>query len=227
MIETEPVWWLRAIGTIAAAIFYGRFYVQWIASERAGRSVMPVAFWYMSSVGSLMLLGFGAATGSANGTLSHSFNIVVYTRNLIHIWREKGTLTPVRYRAVNVLVVCVALLAAAVLAYTWWNKYLDTQNESPEVAQKIWFWIAVGAVAQGLFASRFLVQWIASEAKKKSVIPVAFWYLSLAAGTLLCLAHLNQQEWIYAAGVASTVVIYLRNLWLIHRGTGDPAPPAG
>ncbi len=220
MSEIDPELALRIIGGVAAVIFYGRFYLQWIASERAGRSVMPVAFWYMSSVGSLMLLGYGAATGSANGTLSHSFNIVVYTRNLIHIWREQGTLTPARASAVKALVVVVALVATSVLAYTWWHKFLETQGFSQEEARKTWFWIAVGAAAQGMFACRFIVQWIASEAQQKSVIPVAFWYLSLAAGTLLFLAHLNQAEWVYAAGVASTVLIYARNLWLIYRGRG-------
>ena len=77
----------QAIGIAGGLIFYGRFYVQWIASERAGKSVMPIVFWYMSSVGSVLLMMFAFVSQSPVGALGQSFNLVVYSRNLIHIWR--------------------------------------------------------------------------------------------------------------------------------------------
>ena len=64
-------------GVAGGLIFYGRFYVQWIASERAGRSVMPVAFWYMSSAGSVMLVAYAFALQSPLGALGQTFNIVI------------------------------------------------------------------------------------------------------------------------------------------------------
>ena len=91
-VWTEILW--ESAGILGAVIFFGRFYLQWIVSEREKRSVVPLAFWYMSTVGSLLLLAYGVRRGSAVGVLSYSFNIVVYARNLIHIWRERGQLTP-------------------------------------------------------------------------------------------------------------------------------------
>ncbi|MBW1824442.1 MAG: lipid-A-disaccharide synthase N-terminal domain-containing protein, partial [Deltaproteobacteria bacterium] len=50
---------------------------------------------------------------------------------------------------------------------------------------EVWIWRGIGLVGQGLFFSRFLVQWIASERRKESVIPLYFWYLSLSGGIIL------------------------------------------
>jgi len=208
-----------AFGTAAAVIFYSRFYLQWLVSEMKKRSVVPVAFWYMSATGSFMLLLYGVLVQSPIGVLSHSFNMLIYMRNLVHIWREKGVLTWWRSWIAHGLVIAVGSFAVISLGVTWLREYDITRAASPEVARQTWFWIGVGVVGQGLFGCRFLIQWLATEAQKKSVIPVAFWYLSLAAATLLLASHLQRREWVFAAGVASTLLIYARNLWLIHRGT--------
>lgn len=201
---------LLAFGITAALIFYGRFYLQWIVSEIKKRSVMPVGFWYMSGVGSFMLLIFGAATHSPNGTFSHGFNSVIYARNLVLVWREKGVLTRRRqfliYGAAGVMV----SFAFCLVAYAWMMEIKHVQD------QKHWVWVGVGGVAQLMFAGRFLIQWAVSEVKKKSVVPVAFWHLSLWASVLLLSSHAHQQEWVYAGGLAATVPVYLRNLWLVH-----------
>jgi lipid-A-disaccharide synthase-like uncharacterized protein len=81
-------------------------------------------------------------------------------------------------------------------------------------------WNILGIVAQGLFASRFLVQWMVSEIEKKSIIPLAFWYFSLAGGVLLFAYAVHRQEPVFAAGQGMGLFIYLRNLWLIYREKG-------
>ena len=210
-----PVFW-SIIGAIAAIIFYGRFYVQWIVSEIRKKSVVPVAFWYMSSIGSLMLLVYGVVIASAIGTLGHSFNIVIYSRNLIHIWKEKGTLSRGRNIAVHAFVGCVILGALLAMLWTWWNVYEQTKTVEAAAAQKKVFWIIIGALGQAFFVLRFLVQWLTTELKKKSVVPVSFWYLSLVAASLQLASFSYQHEWIYAVGMASTLFIYFRNLWLIY-----------
>lgn len=206
-----------AFGALAGLIFYGRFYLQMIVSERRGESVVPVGFWYMSVVGSLMLLGFGAWQRSPIGVLSHSFNMVIYTRNLVHIWREGGKLTRRRERVVQGLAGLVVLTGMVILAVTWFREYEHVQEVPVDVARQTWLWLFVGVVGQGLFACRFIVQWLVTEAKKKSVIPVSFWWISIAASSLLMASHLNRGEWVFVLGIASTLFIYSRNLWLIHR----------
>jgi len=76
-------------------------------------------------------------------------------------------------------------------------------------------WIAIGFLGQGLFTSRFLIQWIYSEKKRKSVIPTAFWYFSLGGGVTLLAYAIHRQDPVFIAGQATGVVVYLRNLMLI------------
>ena len=213
-------------GIVAAMLFYGSFYVQWIASEIQKRSVVPVAFWYMRSAGSLLLLLFGFITQSPNGTLSHCFNSFIYMRNLVHIFRGKNRLSRAGYIALHAGVAVIITAGVGMTVWTWLSEIQDTRSAVNPHAARTWFWIAVGAVAQGLFATRFILQWLTSEARRESVIPTAFWYISLAATLLLMSAHLNQGEWVYGVGLCSTLVVYGRNIWLIHHGgrSGDEAP---
>ena len=78
-------------------------------------------------------------------------------------------------------------------------------------------WLAVGFVAQGVFAGRFIVQWIYSEKKKESVIPIAFWYMSLIGGAMLLTYALYRKDIVIILGQATGVVVYLRNLYFLHR----------
>ena len=79
------------------------------------------------------------------------------------------------------------------------------------------FWLVLGFVAQGLFATRFLVQWIASERQGRSVVPVAFWFISLAGGSLLLAYAIWRKDPVFIVGQATGAFIYIRNLVLIYR----------
>ncbi|RLE18065.1 MAG: hypothetical protein DRJ08_04020 [Acidobacteria bacterium] len=72
----------------------------------------------------------------------------------------------------------------------------------------------LGFVAQGIFASRFIVQWIASEKEKRSVIPMAFWYLSFAGGLLLTVYAVFRKDPVFILGQASGLIVYSRNIIL-------------
>jgi lipid-A-disaccharide synthase-like uncharacterized protein len=78
-------------------------------------------------------------------------------------------------------------------------------------------WLAIGFAGQALFAARFLVQWIASERAKRSVVPTAFWYFSLAGGLTLLLYALYKREPVFILGQACGAVVYARNLYLLKR----------
>lgn len=77
-------------------------------------------------------------------------------------------------------------------------------------------WIGIGLTGQLLFTSRFLVQWIASERRRESVIPVAFWWFSLAGGVTLLSYALWRRDPVFILGQAMGLVVYARNLALIH-----------
>lgn len=77
-------------------------------------------------------------------------------------------------------------------------------------------WVMVGLAGQLLFTMRFLVQWLASERQRRSVIPIAFWYFSLGGGIILFTYALWRKDPVFIIGQSTGLVIYLRNLWLIH-----------
>lgn len=76
-------------------------------------------------------------------------------------------------------------------------------------------WVFFGFFAQLMFTGRFLVQWIASERARRSVMPVAFWYFSLAGGVMLLTYAIYRRDPVFILGQSLGVFIYARNLWLI------------
>ena len=84
------------------------------------------------------------------------------------------------------------------------------------ITQPEWLVLAVGFGGQALFSARFLVQWVASERVKRSVIPEAFWYLSMAGGMTLLVYAIYREDPVFMVGQATGLAIYARNLWLIH-----------
>ena len=78
-------------------------------------------------------------------------------------------------------------------------------------------WLVIGFIGNGLFASRFIVQWITSEREGRSVIPVAFWYFSIGGGIITLAYATYIQSWPYMCAQGVGLIPYFRNLWLITR----------
>lgn len=80
-----------------------------------------------------------------------------------------------------------------------------------------WVWLIIGFTGQALFSARFFVQWLYSERHKRSVIPIAFWYFSLAGGATLFTYALHIGDPVFILGQSMGVLIYSRNLYFIHK----------
>ena len=78
-------------------------------------------------------------------------------------------------------------------------------------------WLILGFLGQALFSMRFFIQWIYSEKHKKSLIPKAFWYFSLAGGVTLFRYALLRQDPVFIAGQGLGLFVYIRNLMLIRK----------
>jgi lipid-A-disaccharide synthase-like uncharacterized protein len=87
------------------------------------------------------------------------------------------------------------------------------------------WWLAVGLVGQLLFTSRFLVQWIVSERRRQSVVPTAFWWLSLGGAALLLAYAIYRRDPVFILGQAFGFVVYTRNLVLIAKHHPAVLPP--
>ncbi|MBI3469355.1 MAG: lipid-A-disaccharide synthase N-terminal domain-containing protein [Planctomycetes bacterium] len=89
----------------------------------------------------------------------------------------------------------------------------------------VW-WAVFGFVAQGVFAARFLWQWIVSERSKQSMVPVGFWYLSLVGGLMLTVYAIFRDP-VLIPGQVAGLLVYVRNLVLIRRARSTNAGCTG
>lgn len=78
-------------------------------------------------------------------------------------------------------------------------------------------WLIIGFLGQAFFSGRFVVQWIASERKKRSVIPVVFWYFSILGGATLLIYAVHKKDPVFIFGQGTGLLIYARNLYFVLR----------
>lgn len=76
-------------------------------------------------------------------------------------------------------------------------------------------WLTVGLSAQAMFSMRFIIQWIASEKAKRSVVPETFWYFSFVGGFMLFLYAVHRMDPVFIIGQGTGLFIYSRNIYLI------------
>lgn len=90
-LTSETIW--ITIGFVGQALFFMRFFVQWLASEKAGKSVMPNAFWYFSIGGGVVLFAYALWRQDPVFILGQSTGLLIYLRNLYFIRRKPAEVT--------------------------------------------------------------------------------------------------------------------------------------
>jgi lipid-A-disaccharide synthase-like uncharacterized protein len=105
-----------------------------------------------------------------------------------------------------------ALVVEEEAGRAWWLHFLNISSVTGLL------WVSLGLAGQLIFTGRMLLQWLASERERRSVVPVSFWWLSLAGSSMLVAYFLWRRDAVGVLGQGSGWVIYLRNLWLIYRG---------
>lgn len=193
-----PTGWL-VFGFAAQALFTARLALQWAQSERAGKSVITPSFWWWSIGGSLLLGFYFALRGDPVAYLGQLFGTLIYVRNL---WLLEAS----RRWAVGAMALMLAGTAAA-----YFHLPLHEARDGGLPAG----WLAFGFAAQALFTARMLVQWLASERAKASVVPAAFWWLSLAGGFTLGVYFVRRGDPVGVVGQLFGCIVYARNLWLM------------
>ncbi|HZS34628.1 MAG TPA: lipid-A-disaccharide synthase N-terminal domain-containing protein [Methylomirabilota bacterium] len=84
-------------------------------------------------------------------------------------------------------------------------------------------WLGIGLLGQACFSARFLVQWIASERRRASVVPIYFWYFSIAGGVILLAYAIHRVDPVFILGQGFGLLVYFRNLYFIFRGRAAAA----
>lgn len=200
--------WYTLIGLFAQAAFAGRMLVQWIMSERAKKVVNPALFWWLSLVGSLAMSFYGFLREDFAIMLAQlvSFYIYIYNLKLKQELYRFGKLIALLIIVVPILLLCLQLKDFS----SFFDSFLDGHNVP-------YGWMVFGLVGQSLFSIRFVYQMVVSHRRQQSVLPDAFWYISLIAALMVQIYGVYRLDIVLIIGQVGGMVTYVRNIMLMHK----------
>ena len=204
--------WPDAVGWLGQGCFVLRMLVQWGASERAKKSVVPPAFWWISLAGTLFLLVYQLHRRDPVFLIGVLVNAALYVRNLVLLGQE-GRIAP-KGRS-PWLPLLLGVLAFGLLLAVGKSK-VDLSDPGP--------WLVLGFIFQAIWTSRFVVQWILSERAGRSHLPAAFFWLSIVGSVGLFAYAIHRVDWVMMAAFALNPIPYLRNLMLMRSEAADASP---
>lgn len=199
-------WLVFVIGFLAQGLFSSRILLQWIISEKHKKVLSPNLFWEISLFASCLLFVYGYLRDDFAIMLGQVMTFYIYVRN---IQLEKGWQKFPKW-----LRIFIYFFPVLILIYGYNNNVLDGinlfQNESIPLGLMM-----LGIVSQVLFTLRFVYQWIYSEIRQKSLLPLGFWLLSLAGSLLIFIYAIFRLDLVLFIGHLSGIIIYSRNLFLL------------
>jgi len=199
---------IYSIGFLAQILFSSRLILQWIISEKSKKVLTPVLFWEISLFASFLLFVYGYLRHDFSIMLGQTITYYIYIRNiqLQNDWKK----IPLLLRWF------IALFPVFIVWYGYNNNIYDLDNllKNENIPQWL-LWL--GIVAQILFTLRFVYQWIYSEKKQTSILPLGFWVLSLSGSLLIFIYAIIRVDPVLLAGHAMGLVIYTRNIIIIKK----------
>lgn len=197
---------IYAIGFLAQALFSARLLVQWIKSEKAGLSLSPAIFWQLSILASWLLFVYGLLRDDFAIILGQIIAYSIYIRNLQlqNQWKKLPVIT-------RVIALVTPFIAFIIMAANWEQHYqkLFNNNNIP-IALLIW-----GIIGQVTFTFRFVYQWIYSEKKGQSCLPLGFWIISIIGSIMILSYAIYRMDPVLFIGQGFGIVVYARNISLI------------
>lgn len=194
------------IGFLAQALFSARLLIQWIQSEKAGTSLSPLIFWQLSILASWLLFTYGLLRNDFAIVCGQIITYFIYIRNLQleKQWKKLPAFT-------RMLAYATPVFALIYLARDWAFHYQQLfQNKDIPLYLLIW-----GTLGQIIFTSRFVYQWLYSENRKKSYLPMGFWIISLLGSLMILSYAIYRKDPVLMLGQGFGLVVYARNISLI------------
>src|SRR4030095_16577705 len=169
-------WIVYSIGFIAQILFSSRLIVQWLLSEKHKKVLTPVLFWELSLLASFLLFIYGYLRDDFAIMLGQTITYYIYIRNmqLQHQWEKLA----------KALRIFIYLFPFVILFYGYNNGIYDRESLFHNQDIPLWL-LLLGIVSQSLFTFRFVYQWIYSEKRKESHLPLGFWIISLSGSFLI------------------------------------------
>jgi len=201
-------WIVYTIGFVAQLLFSSRILLQWIISEKNKKVLTPNLFWKISLIASVLLFIYGYLRDDFPIMLGQVITYYIYIRNiqLEHEWDSiPGWLRIFLY-----------IFPVAILIYGYNNNIMDKANLFNKEHIPILLMI-LGVVAQVLFTLRFVYQWIYSERKKESMLPMGFWIMSFAGSSLIFIYAIFRRDPVLFLAHLSGLIAYSRNIYILKR----------
>jgi len=205
-------WIIYGIGFLAQLIFSGRLILQWILSEKSKKVLTPSIFWKLSLFASFLLFVYGYLREDFAIMLGQAITYFIYIRNLQLQGEWKKAPIWMRF--------FLWIFPLLIVIYYFNNNTYDLAKLLKN--ENIPFWLlALGIIAQTVFALRFVYQWIYSEKNKESVLPFGFWLLSFIGSILILIYAIIRRDPVLFVGHMMGSVIYFRNLILLKRESSN------
>ena len=196
------------LGFASQILYFSRTIVQWFKSEHEGEVISPVIYWQLSLLASLFLLSYGILRDDFSIVLGQFLVYFIYIRNLQlkNAWLN----FPHLIRIIAILLPFLFFIwLSAGSNHTWKNLF---SNKQVPVSLMIW-----GSAGQIIFSFRFLYQWIFSENRKDSVLPLGFWIISSIGSMMILVYSIIRLDPILFISHSTGIFMYIRNI-LIHKG---------
>ena len=195
--------YIYGIGFLAQGLFSARLIVQWIKSEKAGKSLSPTLFWQLSILASWMLFLYGLLRNDFAILLGQVISYFIYIRNL----QLKGDWKKLPLFS-RILCIATPIFAFAYMANNL-QSHLDLLFFNSQIPLGLLIW---GSAGQITFTFRFVYQWLYSEKEGESVLPLGFWLISLIGSAMILSYAIYRNDPVLFLGQAFGVIIYARNL---------------
>jgi len=201
-------WLVYSIGFSAQILFSSRLLIQWIQSEKVKKVVTPLLFWQLSLLASFLLFVYGWLRDDFAIMLGQVLTYFIYIRNL----QIQGFWTKL-HRAFRVFLYVFPFI---IVWYTYNNNQFDIDRVFRNQDIPGWL-IGLGSIAQVVFTLRFVYQWIYSEKKKESILPMGFWMLSTTGSLLIITYAILRKDPVLFTGHIFGSIVYIRNILLIKK----------
>lgn len=204
-------WLIFGIGFLAQGLFSLRLIIQWIVSERHKKVLTPPLFWKISLLAAFLLFIYGYLRNDFAIMLGQGLTYFIYIRN-IQLQRQWQ-------KAPKFLIWFLWLFPLLISVYFFNNNTIDlkllfSREEMP-------FWLLIlGIISQLIFNFRFVYQWIYSEKRKESSLPLGFWMLSLIGSAMILVYAVFRLDPVLFIGQLAGSIIYFRNIYLIQKDHG-------
>lgn len=197
------------VGFTAQILFSARLLIQWIKSEKVKTVLTPVLFWELSLLASFLLFVYGWLRDDFAIMLGQTITYFIYIRNmqLQGTWKKLPVLLRGFFWVFPVMIIW----------YSYHNNRIDVDLlfHNKDIPMLLLLW---GSAGQIIFTFRFIYQWIYSERRKESSLPLGFWLISLTGSMMILSYSVFRKDPVLFAGQMFGFIVYIRNIALLAKG---------